>query len=109
MAKVKAYVYVLVSGTSTLLRPGDEVPEGVTITNPDVLDGEPAEDTTERDREEAEKAAAEAAAKEAADKAAAEEAAKQAAADEAAKAAETEEADKAAKAPAKRAPKAATS
>ncbi len=40
MAKVKAYVYVLVSGTSTLLRPGDEVPEGVTITNPDVIDGE---------------------------------------------------------------------
>ncbi len=41
MAKVKAYVYVLVSGTSTLLRPGDEVPEGVTLTNPDVIDGEP--------------------------------------------------------------------
>ena len=40
MAKVKAYVYVLVSGTSTLLRPGDEVPEGVTLTNPDVIDGE---------------------------------------------------------------------
>ncbi len=84
--KVTAYVYVLVKGTSTLLRPGDEVPEGVTITNPDVLAGEPAEDTTERDRDEAEKAAAEEAAK-----------------------AETEEADKAAKAPAKRAPKAATS
>ncbi len=50
MAKVKAYVYVLVSGTSTLLRPGDEVPEGVTLTNPDVIDGEtPAADEPEPD------------------------------------------------------------
>jgi len=41
MAKVKAYVYVLVGGASKLLRPGDTVPDGVTIRNPDVLADEP--------------------------------------------------------------------
>ncbi len=49
MAKVKAYVYVVVGGTSTLLRPGDEVPSGVTITNPDVIDGEPVVAPAEED------------------------------------------------------------
>ncbi len=50
MAKVKAHVYVLVGGAYTLLRPGDDVPEGVEVTNPDVLADEPkaapAEDET---------------------------------------------------------------
>ncbi len=40
MAKVKAYVYVLVGGVNTLLRPGDDVPEGVSVTNPDVLEAD---------------------------------------------------------------------
>lgn len=42
MAKVKAYVYVVVGGTTQLLEPGDIVPDGVTVTNPDVLADEPA-------------------------------------------------------------------
>lgn len=41
MAKVKAHVYVLVGGVATLLRPSDDVPAGVTVTNPDVLADEP--------------------------------------------------------------------
>jgi len=46
MAKVKAYVYVTVGGGSALLRPGDDVPAGVTVTNPDVLDGPAPEQET---------------------------------------------------------------
>lgn len=38
MAKVKAHVYVTADGYPVLLRPGDEVPAGVTVTNPEVVD-----------------------------------------------------------------------
>ena len=38
MAKVKTYVYVMHEGYPVLLSPGDTIPEGVTVTNPDVLD-----------------------------------------------------------------------
>jgi len=41
MATVTAYVYVMDGGASKLLRPGDTVPDGVTVTNPAVLADEP--------------------------------------------------------------------
>lgn len=36
--KVKTNVYVMKDGYAVLLRAGDDVPEGVTITNPEVVD-----------------------------------------------------------------------
>jgi hypothetical protein len=36
--KVKAYVHVLKDAEHILLAPGDEVPEGVEVTNPDAID-----------------------------------------------------------------------
>jgi hypothetical protein len=38
--KVKAYVYVVHNGSTIFLRPGDTVPAGVTVTNPDVIEAE---------------------------------------------------------------------
>ncbi len=38
--KVKTYVYVIKDGATVLLRPGDTVPAGVTVTNPDVIEAD---------------------------------------------------------------------
>lgn len=38
--KVKANVYVVTDGQTVLLRPGDTVPDGVEVTNPDALEDE---------------------------------------------------------------------
>jgi len=72
--KVKANVYVIKDGQTVLLRPGDTVPDGVTVTNPDVIDADavilPAPEAPEapestEDEAEAEKPAEEAEAPEA--------------------------------------------
>ena len=51
--KVKAYVHVPKGAEYILLAPGDEVPEGVEVTNPDAID----EDTVEDDKPRRRKAA----------------------------------------------------
>lgn len=38
MAKVNTYVYVVQDGYPVLLNPGDDIPEGVEVTNPAVLE-----------------------------------------------------------------------
>lgn len=48
--KVKAYVHVLQGAESLLLAPGDEVPEGVEITNPAAIDEDSVEDDKPRRR-----------------------------------------------------------
>lgn len=39
--KVKTHVYVMQDGFPVLLAPGDEVPEGVEVTNPAALEDAP--------------------------------------------------------------------
>lgn len=57
--KVKAHVYVIKDGQTVLLRPGDTVPEGVEVTNPDVIEADakilpaPAPEETAEDEHEA--------------------------------------------------------
>lgn len=50
--KVKAYVFVRGErGRSALLAPGDTVPDWASVTNPDVIDGDTADETPEEDPE----------------------------------------------------------
>ncbi len=56
--KVKANVYVMKNGLAVLLRPGDTVPDGVTVTNPDVIDADSVAADTEAADKAAEKAPA---------------------------------------------------
>ncbi len=48
--KVNAYVYVVKDGYPVRLSPGDTVPEGVVVTNPDVLVDEPAQPEKEPEK-----------------------------------------------------------
>lgn len=45
MAKVNTHVWVSKDGYPVLLAPGDTVPDGVTVTNPAVLDESEADET----------------------------------------------------------------
>ncbi len=57
--KVKSFVYVIKGGSAVLLRPGDTVPDGVTVTNPDVIEADakilpaPAPEPEKQDEEKA--------------------------------------------------------
>ncbi len=56
--KVTSYVYVTHNGRSIRLAPGDTVPEGVAVTNPDVIDADSVAAGTEAADKAAEKAPA---------------------------------------------------